>query len=355
MIVSINFILNIILNLKLFLFYFKNIVLTTFRDGFLYLRGLFIIFFIDSCVTDDEPLWEPIEWSLVQTWLLFIFFFSWVVENLICSRYGAYTGRDKRVWFSLYKWFWLFEGFWMGSLLVACLFILVPFYYEITYSISSIVTWWNWYNSLFFFKFISIYVIILFLGLIIQINTRWVNWKKIFFLSFFILLILNYIFFSHFIYVFFLYFTNTNSYNILNWIDYANLSVGPNHWHWGPSSRDHFTYHKSLTVFWVKNDIPFLGAFLFIHLLFFLFLFFLVLKWFIFFRRIWTTKDVTYNSVTFNTSSLRQFFYYFLLFFIFTFMSFINQYYRFPVELLPFKFKSEVFNSFLNIIFDLIW
>ena len=25
-------------------------------DGFIYIRGLFIIFFIDACVTDDEPL-----------------------------------------------------------------------------------------------------------------------------------------------------------------------------------------------------------------------------------------------------------------------------------------------------------
>ena len=28
----------------------------TFGDGFLYLRGLFILFFIDACLTDDEPI-----------------------------------------------------------------------------------------------------------------------------------------------------------------------------------------------------------------------------------------------------------------------------------------------------------
>ena len=43
-------------------------------DGFLYLRGLFILCFIDAALTDDEPLWEPIEWSLVQSWLIFVFF-----------------------------------------------------------------------------------------------------------------------------------------------------------------------------------------------------------------------------------------------------------------------------------------
>jgi hypothetical protein len=33
----------------------------TIGEGFFYIRGLIIIFFIDACVTDDEPLWEPIE------------------------------------------------------------------------------------------------------------------------------------------------------------------------------------------------------------------------------------------------------------------------------------------------------
>jgi hypothetical protein len=33
-----------------------TIVKSTFGDGFLYLRGLFIIFFIDASITDDEPL-----------------------------------------------------------------------------------------------------------------------------------------------------------------------------------------------------------------------------------------------------------------------------------------------------------
>lgn len=36
--------------------YFLEIYKRTIADGFLYLRGLFLIFFIDACVTDDEPL-----------------------------------------------------------------------------------------------------------------------------------------------------------------------------------------------------------------------------------------------------------------------------------------------------------
>ena len=49
-------------------------------ESFLYLRGLLVIVLIDSLIIDDEPLWEPIEWSLVQTWILFIFVFTWAAE-----------------------------------------------------------------------------------------------------------------------------------------------------------------------------------------------------------------------------------------------------------------------------------
>ena len=71
----------------------------------IYIRGLLVLFFFDAMLTDDEPLWEPVEWSLVQSWIMFIFAFAWIAENLISSRYGSYTGRDKRVWVAWYKTF----------------------------------------------------------------------------------------------------------------------------------------------------------------------------------------------------------------------------------------------------------
>jgi hypothetical protein len=46
---------------------FRSILTRAFGFGFYYLRGLIFLLFIDACLTDDEPLWEPIEWSLVQT------------------------------------------------------------------------------------------------------------------------------------------------------------------------------------------------------------------------------------------------------------------------------------------------
>ena len=152
-------------------------------EGLFYLRGILIATFIDACLTDDEPLWEPVEWSLVQTWIMIIFIFAWIAENLISSRYGSYTGRDKRIWFSWYKTFWLVDLIYIVSYGAACLFVIVPFYHEITYSLPYVVSWWNWYSRVFFFKFISLYTIAIATALYLQINVRSLNWERVFLLS----------------------------------------------------------------------------------------------------------------------------------------------------------------------------
>ncbi len=311
-----------------------NIYKKTCGESFFYLRSLFLIFFIDACVTDDEPLWEPIEWSLVQTWILFIFTFAWIAENLITSRYGSYTGRDKRVWFAWYKTFWLVELCYIISYGLAAVFVIVPFYYELTYTVSFIFSWWNWYTRTFFFKFISIYSIILFISYLIQLNMKWMNWKKIMVFVFFINVFLSYLLYSHFIMSFFGYFTDPLWYQKTRFIDYIQLSHEPLKWGWGPAKRDHFTYHKVSTVFWFKNDGPFAGAFLMFHLFFFFCLFFLYLYWLILLRRIITTREITYTLTTFCISSLKQFYYFFLLLYLTIFMSFIVCYWRFPIEFL---------------------
>jgi hypothetical protein len=43
-------------NFKTNSIYFLNIYKRTIGDGFFYIRGLILIFFIDACLTDDEPL-----------------------------------------------------------------------------------------------------------------------------------------------------------------------------------------------------------------------------------------------------------------------------------------------------------
>ena len=278
-----TFLFNFKINLKSFLSSSLWIFKTFFGEGFLYVRGLFIIFFIDACLTDDEPLWEPIEWSLVQSWLLFIFAFAWIAENLITSRYGSYTGRDKRVWYAWYRTFWLIDSYYAITYGVAALFIIVPFYYELTYNVSFIFSWWHWYSRVFFFKFISIYSLVILIAYLLQLNIRWFNWKKLFFFIVIINCFLAYMLYTHFIMAFFGYFTDPLWYQKTRFIDYIQLSHEPLKWGWGPAKRDHFTYHKVSTVFWFKNDGPFAGSFLMIHIFFFFSLFlFLIIRFYFF-------------------------------------------------------------------------
>ena len=310
----------------------KNIDKRTFGEGYLYLRGLFFICFIDACLTDDEPLWEPVEWSLVQTWIFFIFIFSWIAENLITSRYGSYTGRDKRVWFAWYRTFWGIEAFFVLSMGATALFIIVPFYYELTYTISFVICWWNWYSRVFFLKLLSIMVIVLLISILLLIGTRWLNWKKIFFLVATINIFILFLLYTQFIVSFFGYFCDPVWYQKTRCIDYIQLSHEPLKWGFGPAKRDHFAYHNISTVFWYKNDRPFAAAMFFFSLTIFLSLFLIYIYWLILLRRIYSTKELSYTYLTYCVSCFRQFFYFLMLFFVFIFLSWIMAYWRFPIE-----------------------
>lgn len=328
LLIKINFNLNFSYYLKSFLLMYKK----TLGEGFFFIRGLILIFFLDASFTDDEPLWEPIEWSLIQTWLLFIFIIAWIAENLITSRFGSYTGRDKRVWFSWYKTFWWLEFWYAVSYGAASMLVIVPFYYELTYSVSFIFSWWNWCNRVFFFKFISVYSIIITLALIFQLSLKWLTWKKQFFIVLIINFFLLYLLYTHFITTFFAYFTDPIWYQKTRSIDYVQLSHEPLKWGWGPAKRDHFTYHKTSTVIWFKNDGPFAEAFLMLNMFFFLSIFFTYIYWMMLLRKIYTNKEITFTFSTFCISSLKQFFYFFFLMYILIFISFIVCYWRFPVE-----------------------
>lgn len=322
----------------------------SFSFGFYYIQGFVFLLFIDACLTDDEPLWEPIEWSLVQTWILFIFIFGWIAENLIVSRYGSYTGRDKRVWMGWYKTFWLIEMYYLINFLAAAVFVIVPFYFETNYSLSFIYTWWHWYSRVFFFKFISLFSIIILLAYLMQIGLRWLNWGKVLVVVILINIFLSYLLYTHFIMSFFGYFTNPLWYQKTRPIDYVQLSHEPSKWGWGIAKRDHFTYHGTRTVFWFKNDGPFASAFLLFHLYVFLSFFFVYMYWITLFRRIYSTKEVPLTYVTYCVSSLKQLFYCFLCLYFFIFLSFLTQYWRLPVELF-FGFENQSWLHNLLLIF----
>ena len=332
--------------------YFYTLYTKTIGDGFLYLRGLFIIFFIDACLTDDEPIWEPVEWSLIQSWILFIFLFAWISENLITSRYGSYTGRDKRVWFSWYKMFWLVLIIYVLSLGSAILFVIIPFYYEISSLFPFLVSWWDWYTRVFFAKFINIYVITLLIAYFFQLNLRWFNWKKIFLLSLLVNFFLFYLLYIHFFMSFFSYHTDPNWYSKTRLIDYVQLSHEPNKWSWGNSKRDHFSYHKSTNIFWFKNDTPFAGALLITHLLFFFSLFAIFWYWIVLLRRLYTTHEVSYTYTTYCVSVLKQFLWIFLFIYFFIIFCFLLSYWRLPLEYHWIIVSKSWVTNFLAIIAD---
>lgn len=344
-------------NLKKSLFYQTlTIFRKTIGSGFLYLKGLFLMFFIDACLTDDEPLWEPIEWSLVQSWILFIFLFAWIAENLITSSYGSYTGRDKRVWFSWYKTFWLVEIWYAISLGLAALFVTTPFYHELTYTTPFIVSWWSWYSRVFFCKFITTYSIILYVAYFMQINIRFLHWKKLLYCTLLVNLFLSYLLYIHFFMSFFGYLTDPNWYLKNRLVDYIQLSHEPHRWGWGvtkPVKRDHFLQHRSTSLMWFKNDGPFAATFLFLHIYFFLCLFFLYIFWLTLLRRALATQEFTYTFTVFCVSGLKQFFYFFFLFYVLIFFSFVINYWRTPVENHWLLLTDSWITTFASLVTDL--
>ena len=131
---------------------------------------------------------------------------------------------------------------------------------------------------------------------------------------------------------FFGYFTDPIWYQKTRPIDYIQLSHEPARWGWGPAKKDHFTYHNVKTVFWFKNDGPYASAFLLLHLYLFLSLFFLYIYWITLFRRVYSTTEVPLTLTTYCVSSLKQFFYLFLMMYLFIFLSYLSHYLRYPIE-----------------------
>jgi hypothetical protein len=131
-------------------YYFKNFewnnnwrffLKKTFGQGTYQIYGYVAVMWFDILLTDDEPLLEPIEWSMVQTWILFIFAFAWVGENLIVSRYGSFTGKDKRVWAGWYRSFWIIDLWYALNYGIAVLVCIVPYYHELAYSLPLVHSW----------------------------------------------------------------------------------------------------------------------------------------------------------------------------------------------------------------------
>lgn len=320
------------------------------RYGSLIIFSTAIAFYVDSLISDDEPLWEPVEWSLWQSWIFFIFFFSWIAENLITSRYGSYTGRDKRVWFAWYKALWLFELWWMHCVVISALFIITPFYFEITYPTASPVLYWQWYTRAFFVRFSFVFCTILLISNTFLVSLRWLNWKKLFFLTFIINCLLAYLLYFHFITVLFGYFTDNTWYSKSAWTEYACFGQEPSKWSYGPKDRDHFTYHHTPSVFWYKNDIPFAAALMFTHIFYFIALVILYWQWILILRRLYSTHEISYTFAMYGVASLRHFYYFSLLLYFFVAFSWIFQFMRAPFEYAWFQAPTSFLATFWDVL-----
>lgn len=323
-------------------------------EGFVYLRNLFIILLIDGLVLDDEPLWEPLEWSVMQTWILYVYAFAWMAEVIFSSRYGSYTNRDKVVWIGLFKVYSMLKLWFVGNIVIITVFVTLPFYFEITYAVSYSVVWWNWYTAVFFFKFASIFSILLVLANILRFQIRWTTHSTTYILLVLISLILMYLLYFCFITTLFAFFTDPSEFRNSGWSNLSRVSHGPLKWGWGLDSRDHFAYHRTTTVFWYKNDPLIASSMLFLNIFIFKFLFFMTLQSLAVTRVVYYSGELSFNLVTFLFTSLKQFFYFILFLSSLVVLSYIYQFMRFPFELYWFSKMFFLGETQLYVIIDFL-
>ena len=323
-------------------------------DGFIYIRNLLFLFILDGLLLDDEPIWEPLEWSLLQTWLLFIFIFAWIAEVLFSSKYGSYTNRDKKVWIGLHKTYWFFQLWFIMNIFIVMIFVTLPFYFEITYSISYLVVWWNWFNSFFFFKLTFVFSFVLILTRVTNFYIRWCDPKLSAIFVFLISCLLGYLLFFNFLITFFSFFSDVDIFTKTGWVEFDALSQGPLKWGYGSAERDHFSYHKTTLSFWFKNDPQIAGSMLFLNLFIFFYLFFLFIFSLSILRAMVSNTEFTFNNLSFFFSSVKQF-YYLIIFLIFLlFMSVLYSLIRFPFELFWFTKLLYFLYSMAVVILDFI-
>lgn len=318
-----------------------------------YVKFFLLIIFFDSLILDDEPLWEPLEWSVVQTWVLFIYLFSWAAEVFFSSKYGSYTNRDKLVWISLFKTYYLLVGWFFFNFIIVTVFVTLPFYFEITYSISYMVVWWLWISSYFFFKLISVFVFIFLLSLTLRYILKWSGLFLFYFIIFIIFFIITWIIFFFFIMVGFSYFSFSLEYRSSGWSNISSIINGPLKWGWGLRNRDHFSYHKTPESFWFKNDSQIAASLFFFNVLLFFFLFFLFLQLVAVSRYVFKNKELSFNILTYFILNLKLFFFLINIHLLLIFLSFFYQFIRLPFEFSWFFYITNFFKAVIFLLLDL--
>ncbi len=316
------------------LYFYKNFISKIYTDSYLFIISFIIVIFCDSLIVDDEPIWEPIEWSVWQTLLVFIFMFAWTAEVLISSRFGNFTGRDKRIWLALFKAYWQVEFYLMLALVLLAIFGIVPFYFEQQSPAANWISFWLWYDKIFLWKTISYVFLILYFCNIWQISFRWTSLHTTQWFLIIVFLFTTIIVYQNILTLSFLYFTNPNTYSIMLGIDYSQLAHTPNKWAWGSASRDHFSYHTTPLAYWMKYEFVYISCLLFIHLFFTFSILLLYWQVIITLRKIYSTKQISYTYVTYICYSYRIYFYLISCMYSFSIISFIFILLRNPYDFL---------------------
>ena len=316
----------------------------------LYIYILKILLILDFFLYEDEPFFEPSDISLLQVYLLYLFLFSWIYDNIIKSRFGYFTGHDKILFIGLFKTYWFMKLFFILNLTIIFIFLYLTFFYELNYSLSNFFYFWDYLSLYYFFKISSIYIYILIICNVILIANRWLNWKFQFILSLVILILLFFIFYFLFINLFLSFFSDKNRFDKINWLDYFSISKGPKKWGFGDKKfyiRKLFNHHDCNYSYWFKNNF-FMSSFFFLFNFFFLFfMFILIIKWVFFIKYIYLNKDISYTFLTFIIYNIKQFYLLLLSLSILSLSSFLVIYFRSPADL---YFFQDLYNFLLYFI-----
>ena len=267
-----------------------------------------------------------------MSWLLFLGAWTWFLGVFFSSRYGSYSPQDRVLWVGLYKVNTFFETSFFFSMLFITVFVTLPFYYEVTYSISNVFLWWSVYNTRLFLKAGVFFSLFYKASFFLRLQLRWFSVFSLSFLLLILLALVAYLLFFLFVNLFLTPLTDMYSYMRRGWMGLEQLTQGPCRWGSGPSSRDHFSYHKSSTVFWFKNDPLLAGSLFFFCLLFYLFTLFLYIQIFFLLCALHTSRAVSFNNLALLVYCCRRF-QTFILFFCWVFvLSFIFHSLRIPLN-----------------------
>lgn len=177
--------------------------------------------------------------------------------------------------------------------------------------------------------------------------------SNLYFNFFIFFIFISYLFYFNFLITFFSFFSDNSTFLKNGWLSLNQTIHGPLKWSYGLTDRDHFSYHKGTTIFWLKNDPLISASMLLLNLFIFFYLFFLFLINTAILRLLTFKYNFSYNNFTFFYSLIKNFFYLLLFIFFLILLCFLYQFIRFPFELYWLNKFVFIMHLFVEFFFDL--